>query len=127
MVMWGMVSWWYTAGWRQCLDKTMERIDSTLDFFSIDLLVRTLFAPFRQISASGVRGPLAVQMRAFFDRLISRIVGMVVRLIMIVVGSVVIVLNMVIGVVVLALWATVPLLPLIGFGLFVIGWLPWTN
>lgn len=127
MVMWGMMKWWYTAGWHQCLKRIISRIDATSDFFSISLLVRTLFAPFRQISAGSVRGPLAVQMRAFFDRLISRIVGMVVRLMMVVIGSVVIACNALIGLLFLLFWPLVPILPLVGAGLYMLGWVPWSN
>lgn len=127
MVIWGMVTWWYTDGWRQCWLRFKERLEATLDFFSIDLLLKTLFAPFRQISAGNVRGPLNIQMRAFFDRLISRCIGMVVRLTMIGVGGITILLNVVIGGTVLLLWAFVPFLPIIGVILFVSGWMPWSN
>lgn len=122
-----MVIWWYTDGWHQCLVRVRERIAATLDYFSIDLLLGTLFAPFRQISAGQVRGSLDMQVRAFFDRLISRFVGMMVRLITIVVGSIVIAFNMLAGGVLLLLWALVPLLPFIGLGLFLLGWMPWSD
>jgi hypothetical protein len=127
MVIWGIVTWWYTDGWRQCWLRFHERLEATLDFFSIDLLLRTLFAPFRQISAGGVNGPLDMQLQAFFDRLISRCIGTVVRLIMIVVGGVTVLLSTVIGGLLLLLWAFVPLLPFIGVILYIAGWLPWNN
>lgn len=127
MVMWGMMKWWYTDGWHQCWLRVEERLASTLDFFSIDLLMRTLFAPFRQISAGNVRGPLAVQIRAFFDRLISRCIGAAVRLFMIGIGAVTIVFNLITGGLLLLFWAFVPLLPFVGLVLFLIGWLPWSN
>jgi hypothetical protein len=119
--------WWYTLGWRQCLEQVKSRIEATLDFFSIGLLLRTLFAPFRQISAGQVRGSLSVQIQAFFDRLISRIIGMAVRLLMIMIGSLTIVINATIGVVMIGAWAVVPLLPFIGLGLYLLGWMPWSN
>jgi hypothetical protein len=122
-----MMIWWYTLGWRQCLEQVKSRIEATLDFFSIGLLLRTLFAPFRQISAGQVRGSLSVQIQAFFDRLISRIIGMAVRLLMIMIGSLTIVINATIGVVMIGAWAVVPLLPFIGLGLYLLGWMPWSN
>lgn len=127
MVIWGMMTWWYTDGWRQCALRAKERLEATLDYFSISLLFKTLFAPFRQISAGNVRGSLDVQMRAFFDRLVSRAIGSVVRLIMIGIGSFVIVLNVVVGGIILLLWAIVPALPFIGLILFVFGWVPWSH
>lgn len=71
----GLLSWWYGAGWVAEAKRVRERIASTADYFSIDLLVKTLFSPFRQISAGKVNGPLGVKWRAFVDRLISRCIG----------------------------------------------------
>lgn len=102
-----------------------EKLLSTFDYFSIDLLLRTLFSPYRQISAGKVRGPLGVQMRAFFDRLISRLIGGMIRMTMIIVGSVAIVVNVVLGAIWLLMWGVMPLLPIIGLTLFVVGWMPW--
>ncbi len=127
MVLWGMVTWWYTVGWRQCWLRVKERLDSTLDYFSIGLLFSTLFAPFRQISAGQVKGSFDTQVQAIFDRLISRFIGCVVRLVMIGIGSLMIVLNLLTGVALLFGWLFVPLLPVIGLVLFIAGWLPWKS
>lgn len=127
MIIWGMVAWWYTEGWYQCLSRVRERIEATLDYFSFDLLLGTLFAPFRQISAGNVRGSFEVQVRAFFDQLISRVIGMIVRLLTIVIGSIVVLLNLLIALVLLVGWVFVPLLPVIGLVLFSLGWTPWSS
>lgn len=127
MVIWGIITWWYVDGWRQCLQRIEARFDSTLDYFSFNLLIKTLFSPFRQISAGNVRGPIDVQIRAFLDRLISRVVGGVVRLIMILVGGIVLLINMLLALILLVGWAVVPLLPFIGLCLFVLGWMPWSK
>lgn len=120
-----VLSWWYGAGWRQRAVKLKEQLAATEDYFSIDLLLKTLFSPFRQISAGKVRGPLGVQMRAFFDRLISRMIGGMIRIFMVVVGSIAIIVNALVGTILLFLWGAVPLLPLVGLYLFVVGWMPW--
>jgi hypothetical protein len=123
----GILSWWYSDGWRQRAGLIRERLARTLDFFSISLLFQTLFSPFRQISAGKVQGPIGVQMHAFFDRLTSRIIGAMVRAFMIVAGSIVIALHIVWGLIVLVGWALVPLLPIASILLFSIGWAPtWT-
>lgn len=121
----GLLSWWYGAGWRGRLVMLREKLASTIDFFSIDLLLRTFFAPFRQISAGRVDGPLTIQMRAFLDRLISRMIGAMIRLVMIIVGVLAIIFHTVIGIVWVVLWALVPLLPVAGILLAIIGWIPW--
>lgn len=122
----GVLSWWYGAGWRQRVSMLREHIAATTDYFSIDLLLRTLFAPFRQISAGKVQGPIGVQMRAFFDRLVSRIIGATVRLFMIIFGIIAIMLHVLIGGFIVAAWAVIPLAPVIGIILFVMGWVPWS-
>jgi hypothetical protein len=121
----GILSWWYGAGWRQRVTMLREKIASTMDYFSIDLLAKTLFSPFRQISAGKVQGPLGVQMRAFADRIISRVIGGMIRSFMIIIGIVAILLYSIIGGVFVILWAVVPLLPVVGIVLFISGWVPW--
>lgn len=122
----GILSWWYGQGWRQRVSHLGEKLSGTVDYFSIDLLLRTLFSPYRQISAGKVRGPLGVQVQAFFDRLISRLIGAMIRLTMIIVGGFAIVIHAVLGSVMILLWAVVPVLPIIGIVLFVLGWVPWS-
>jgi hypothetical protein len=127
MVILGMLSWWYGTGWKLRLLRLREKVAATVDYFSIDLLLRTLFSPFRQISAGRVDGPLNIKMRAFFDRLISRMIGAMVRTFMIVVGTIAIIMHMLIGGTTLLAWAFVPLAPLIGLALFMSGWMPWIS
>lgn len=121
----GILQWWYGQGWRQRLALLRERLAGTMDYFSIGLLAKTMFSPFRQISAGKVRGPLGVQMRAFFDRLISRVIGAMVRFTVMIIGLMAIMLHAVIGGVFVLLWAVVPLLPIAGLMLFLMGWMPW--
>jgi hypothetical protein len=101
-----------------------ERLAKAYDFFSLDILIKTLFAPFRQISAGQVRGSLDVQIRAFFDRLLSRCIGALVRSIMLVIGSLWTLILAIAGLIEGVLWLFVPLLPIIGAVMFAIGWVP---
>ncbi len=120
----GLLGWWYGAGWRNRLRMIAERLARAYDFFSLDLLLKTLFAPFRQISAGQVRGSLSVQLRAFFDRLLSRCIGAIVRIIMLIVGAVWTTTLAIIGLIEGILWLFVPILPIIGAVMFAIGWVP---
>lgn len=122
----GMLSWWYGAGWRQRVVMLHERLARTVDYFSIDLLAKTLFAPFRQISVGRVNGPLDVKVRAFFDRLISRMIGMLIRSTMIIMGIAAIIMHGVLGMITVVMWAFIPLLPLLGILLTISGWIPWS-
>lgn len=121
----GMLSWWYGKGWVGQALLVRERIERTMDYFSIDLLLGTLFAPFRQIGAGQVHGSLGVRWRAFVDRAVSRVIGGIVRTIIILIGSLTIVGHCLLGVLTLVLWGLVPLLPLIGFLAFLTGWVPY--
>ena len=108
------------------VSRLREKLVGTLDYFSIDLLLRTFFSPFRQISAGQVRGPLGVQMRALLDRIISRVIGAMIRLVMIVVGIFAIILYVLIGGLMVLVWGIIPVLPVLGIVLFVSGWVPWS-
>lgn len=120
----GLLSWWYGRGWRERSQLVGERIVRTFDYFSVDLLVKTWFAPFRQISAGSVKGSISVMLRAWVDRLISRVVGAFVRTFMIVFGVVTILLQSILGVLELIFWAVLPLLPIVGAIMAIIRWVP---
>ena len=121
--MWAL-SWWYGAGWKACFVRLCAQLESSYDYFSIGLLISSLFAPFRQISAGKVNGPIGVQMRAFFDRQLSRVIGAFVRTILIVVGIIWLVLQVTWGVITMIGWGLLPIVPLIGFTLMLSGWVP---
>ena len=121
----GMFRWWYSDGWLQCVRSVQGTLLGVYDYFSIDLLLRTLFSPFRQISAGKVNGPVGVQLRAWFDQLISRTIGAFVRSVVIIIGSAALFLSVVWGLIRLIAWPLVPLLPVIGVLLAMSGWIPW--
>lgn len=120
----GMLSWWYGRGWVEQALLVRERIARTMDYFSIDLLLRTLVSPYRQIGAGRVQGSLAVRWSAFIDRTVSRLIGFIVRSMLVLAGCVALTLHAVLGALSLVLWAFVPLLPLVGLLLFISGWVP---
>lgn len=121
----GLFSWWYGAGWLKRITMVREYLAGLYDYFSIDLLVRTLFAPFRQISAGSVRGPVGVQMRAWFDRLISRIIGAIVRTLVIIIGVVALMVAALVGLIIVVTWPLIPIIPVISIVLMMMGWIPW--
>lgn len=118
------MSWWYGDGWRGRAKMIAGRISRMNDYFSVGLLLSTLFSPFRQISAGSIDGPIGAQLRALGDKLISRMIGAIIRSFMIIFGLVVIVLQSIIGVIVLIFWLVIPLFPVIGLLVMVIGWVP---
>ena len=99
----GLLQWWYVGGWRIFASGLRNRLRNTADLFSIGILFKTLFAPFRQISAVGDG---ASRWQAFLDRLFSRMVGGVVRLLIIQAGIITLVFQAIVGVllVIICLW-----------------------
>lgn len=120
----GMISWWYGRGWRGQFNRVRHRLGQTAAFFSIGQLASTLFAPFRQISAGKVSGPFGVIIRAFFDQLISRTIGAIVRFFTIIIGLVVLLAQAVYEFVILVVWLFLPIFPVIGLIMLAVGWVP---
>lgn len=116
-----LLRWWYGDGLRGRVRMIANRLDGTLDYFSIDLLIKTLFSPFRQISAGRVDGPLGVQMRAMIDKLFSRVIGALVRLMILIFGGITIAVQVLLGVVLIIAWAILPAAPVIGVVMSVMG------
>ena len=113
MLIIALFSWWYTAGWAQLGERALKRIASVLDFFSIGLLLKSLFAPFRQISVGSVQGPLSVKLRAWGDKQISRAIGAMVRSGVIVFGLLATLMMCVVAIGLLLIWPLVPIMRLV--------------
>ena len=117
----GIFQWWYGGGWLRHLLRSYVGILRTADFFSISLLFKTLFNPFKQISASQAQGALSVQLSAFFDRLLSRAVGAVIRSLTILIGVIAIALRVFWVIASMVLWTLLPITPLAGLFLWLAG------
>lgn len=117
-----LISWWYFRGWGIFLANFKRKLGDTADMFSFGDMLRTLFKPYRQISAGAADSDaLDARISAFFDRLVSRIVGMFARLTIIFAGIIVMILECVLGILMLVLWPVVPVLPAFGIILMVVG------
>ena len=122
MLLFGFLQWWYLRGWMDFARGIADKIRNSADFFSIGLLLRTLFYPFRQISAySDENASLQAQLQAFFDKLLSRTIGAVVRIGILIFGLIAIILEGVIGIVLMILWPLAPLMPIVAVILAVTG------
>lgn len=125
MFLMGMLNWWYTAGWTARRRASGQQLAGVAGFFSIGQLASTYFSPFRQISAGQVTGPAGVQLRAFFDQLLSRVIGMVIRTIFIIAGLIIVTVLAAIQAIIVVLWLLVPIVPIVGCMIAVVGWVPW--
>jgi len=122
MIVADLLSWWYGTGWMRLVHGAAARIEGVMEFFSVKLLVGTLFDPFRQIDAGRVRGTPQEQLRAFGNRLFSRIVGFFIRSVTIICGVICAVIITLAGLVQLLVWPLLPALPLFGVVAMLAGW-----
>ena len=108
------ISWWYGKGLGWKAEKILDSIEHSMDTFSLGLLAKTWFSPFRQIDAnSGANLPLDAQIRKFFDKLISRIIGAMLRSVVMVVGVGYISAKAIFGIFQIFLWIIMPILPIV--------------
>ena len=118
-----MFFWWYSSGWRIFIHKVLNCLASITDFFSMDSLIRTLFKPFRQISADTASGTasLDVKFHMFLDRLVSRFIGFISRLILLLAGTLIIIIGGIFSLIFIIIWPIIPLLPIVGVVLSITG------
>lgn len=125
MVIISLLSWWYSEGWLEQISLTKRSFIKLADKFSIGMLLRTLFAPFRQISVGEQAGKTVSLASVIADKLISRLVGSVMRLVMVFVGTLALIIYAIISVFRLAGWPLLPLAPVLGLILMVSVGAPW--
>ena len=118
-----MLCWWYTAGWGVFCRKIKNFFLGVFDYFSMSSLVRTLFKPFRQISAGTARAESSLDLKfhMFIDRLVSRVVGFCSRLALLIAGTFIIIVVGIISGVMIILWPIIPLAPVAGAILMAVG------
>lgn len=116
-------TWWYLKGWSVFINKIKSFFSSIADFFSMNSLIRTLFKPFRQISADSAEAgsSLDLKFHMFVDRLVSRIIGFFSRFFILIVGCIVLILSGIFSLILIILWPFIPLAPIIGLCLSIAG------
>jgi len=86
------------------------------NYFSVGLLVSTLFSPWKRIAWSYGRGfNVSRFLYVFSSNIISRVIGAIARSIFILVGSFAGLLTILAGITFLVLWLTLPFLIIVSF------------
>ncbi|MCA9325867.1 hypothetical protein KDA23_07485 [Candidatus Saccharibacteria bacterium] len=111
------VKWWYGRGWAGALGNVKGRAEALSEMFSVSILLRTLFSPWRRIITYPGAG-LDAHLRAFVDNLVSRFIGFLVRVTVLVTAGVVFGFMIIASAIELIAW---PLVPVAGIGLIVWG------
>ncbi|MBR3180538.1 hypothetical protein IKF63_00455 [Candidatus Saccharibacteria bacterium] len=122
MLVVSFLKWWYTRGFKDYFAKFVNLLKNAADFFSIRLLIRNFFSPFRQISAEKSSSlALGERLRAAGDYLLSCIIGAIIRFFILIIGIVIIFIQFIFGIIGAILWPLMPALLVYCFVLFARG------
>ena len=114
MLVTAMFQWWYTAGWKTFFNNFSEKLQAIADQFSIGLLLKTLFAPFRQIDSDHLDNvSISERFQSFIARTISRFIGALIRTFVILAGIIVLFFTTIFGFIFMLVWPLIPTLPII--------------
>lgn len=110
--------WYFLVAAREILRAGGNFLRFNLHFFSIPLLFKTFFAPWRRYSWDYGRGfSVTGHLEVFFSNLISRTLGAIMRLVLISVGLTIELVIFLTGLFVLMVWFALPFLIGLGFWL----------
>ncbi len=119
MLILSFFGWWYGRGFKNYLLDFVDHLKDLVDFFSMSILLRNLFDPFKQIGVERrINMSLGERMREWVDLQVSRVVGATVRFMILIAGTIVLMLRIVIGLVLGILWPLMPLLLVYSIMLF---------
>lgn len=120
MLFLSMFGWWYSTGWWWVISNAKTRLINVQRMFSVSILLRTLFAPWKQIVGMPNRNQsLDAKFRMKLDNLISRLVGFVVRTLTLLAALVSFVFVLMIEIIFILLWPLLPLSIIISILFFV--------
>lgn len=115
-----MLRWWYVSGWLQAARRIVTLSRMTSRAFSMPMLARTLFSPWRRIVTLPGRS-MDARLRAWFDNLISRFVGFGVRTIVLLMAVIAVGGTAVISTVLAIAWPILPIAFLYALARSIIG------
>lgn len=75
----GLISWWFSYVPSRIIYISQKTVSKLFDYFSIDLLAKTLFLPWKRDEIDTTNMALDDKLRVALMNLISRLVGAVVR------------------------------------------------
>lgn len=115
MVVADILRYWYGVELPKAPRRLHGFILTTADAFSMPLLLRTLFAPWRKDVLPTTGLALQEKLRVFGYNLIAIFVGFFVRLFVLITASLMIGLTILVGTILLGLWVILPFVPIFLF------------
>jgi hypothetical protein len=107
MIALAFFSWWYGRGWNDTAHSMGRRIDALHRAFSVRLLLKTLFSPWRRI-ITNPGASMEEHVKALGDNIVSRFIGFFVRLLVLIGALIATILVILLTVIEVIAW---PLLP----------------
>ncbi len=105
--------WWYGSGWKHQFSSLPSSIDNVMRLFSVRILARTLFAPWKQLKTQSFSDTaLDDKLRAMVDNLVSRVIGFFIRLFTILTAFVAIIAQVIFKVFMMIIWPFLPIMPI---------------
>lgn len=101
--------WWIKVVPTDIFNITLKIIGKFFDFFSIDLLLKTLFLPWKRDEIDSSNLSLDLKFRVWIMNLVSRFIGAIVRLGVVLIGSGTIVLAFAAGIILIVGFLVLPL------------------
>ena len=106
-------TWWYGAGWMRLPREIRQRIRYITQFFSLTIILKTLFAPWKRDIAYATSPALEDRFNALIGNLVSRFIGFLIRIFFMIGGVCAIVCTAVGGTVLFVIWPILPVLPIV--------------
>jgi hypothetical protein len=118
MLLMAFFQWWYGHGWLEAVADAKRHLEALAGSFSLGILLRTLFAPWKQMDAYGGKG-----LQSQVDKFVSRFVGFGVRSVTLVTAIVSLAFMAIVQFAWILLWPCLPplIFLLVGYGLGLLG------
>jgi len=115
-----ILTWWYSQGWAQVAKNAELRFFKVSHMFSVPILVRTLFAPWRRI-ITYPGASIDARFRAMGDNLVSRFVGFSVRAMVLLTAGIMLAFTAAAALVQLVIWPLIPPAVIVALVMGIIG------
>ncbi len=102
-----LFTWWYAQGWRQTAHNAKSALIKVSYLFSVPILLRTLWAPWRRI-ITYPGASIDAKLRAMADNLVSRCIGFTVRLLVLITAGTAMLITAAIGSLLVISWPLIP-------------------
>ncbi|OGL30517.1 hypothetical protein A3F37_01430 [Candidatus Saccharibacteria bacterium RIFCSPHIGHO2_12_FULL_41_12] len=99
------LKWWYSSGWSWLFGEYRQKLTSISRNFSVSILLKTLFAPWKQLTTQATFRNF---FQAMVDNTISRLIGFIIRFFVLIGALIAVTLLSVFFLFFVAIWVFIP-------------------